>query len=123
METLDRVVSIPASERVGWVVLERELRDHGVRAGDRIRVTFQGWRRSNTTGNAYQLATVDVLRSLYELRSKRPSGMSQDFVPLAEIDRAAAAILNRSQMTDVYVGAAPRADRQGAWTRLSACGA
>ena len=62
LETLDRVVSIPASGRVGWVVLERELQDHSVQVGDRVRVTFKGWRRSNMTGNPYRWATVDVLR-------------------------------------------------------------
>src|SRR5205807_339448 len=51
--------------------------------------------------------------SLFEVRSKRPAGMAQVFVPVRELDRATSAILNRAQLTDVYIGAAPRTRESG----------
>lgn len=64
-----------------------------------------------------QLAAIagdEPLSSYFELRFKLTrGGMGQDFIPIRESYRAARAILNRSQTTDVYVGAAPRARRAG----------
>ena len=57
----------------------------------------------------------DAPRSQYfEVRWKRSSGgMGQDFVPLSEPDRVARMIRNRGQMTDTYIGLAPRTERKG----------
>ena len=64
-----------------------------------------------------QLATIagnEPVTSLFEVRAKRSTGrMDQLFVGVHELDRAAAAIVNRSQLVDVYVGAAPRTRREG----------
>jgi hypothetical protein len=52
--------------------------------------------------------------SRLEIRSKRPTGgMTQLFVSVRELDRAAHAILRRGQWTDVYIGAAPRTSENG----------
>jgi hypothetical protein len=53
--------------------------------------------------------------SYFELRWRRENskGMGQDFISVREAPRAARAILNRGQMGDVYVGAAPRARELG----------
>jgi hypothetical protein len=51
--------------------------------------------------------------SLFEVRWKRPLGMAQLFVPVRELDRAATAIRDRAQHSDVYVGAAPRVRESG----------
>lgn len=65
----------------------------------------------------FQLAMIagnEPPTSLFEIRSKRLlGGMTQVFVPVRELDRAASAIRNRAQMTDVYVGAAPRVRESG----------
>lgn len=53
--------------------------------------------------------------SLVEIRSRRLAGrgMSQMFVPVGEVDRAARAILNRGQSSDAFVGVAPRVRPEG----------
>jgi hypothetical protein len=65
-----------------------------------------------------QLAAIagnEPATSYFEIRSKRASGpgMQQDFIPIQELDRAARSAINRGQMTDTYVGAAPRTQRKG----------
>ncbi len=67
--------------------------------------------------------------SRLEVRSKRAKGgMSQAFFPVREPDRAARAITNLGQLTDVYVGAAPRVRECGraeaverVWTLWADC--
>ena len=53
--------------------------------------------------------------SYFEIRAKRVTGrgMDQDFIPLHDADRAARVLLNRGQMTDTYLGVAPRTERKG----------
>ena len=52
--------------------------------------------------------------SLIEIRAKRATGgMAQVFVGVRDLDRAMRVIDNRSQLTDVYVGAAPRTRPEG----------
>ena len=65
-----------------------------------------------------QLAMIagrEPATSYFELRAKRTTGagMHQDFIPIRELERAARAITNRGQLTDTYIGAAPRAKRKG----------
>jgi hypothetical protein len=65
-----------------------------------------------------QLAAIagnEPAASYFEIRSKRASrpGMRQDFIPIQELDRAARSAINRGQMTDTYVGVAPRTQRKG----------
>ena len=52
--------------------------------------------------------------SYFEIRAKRLTGrMDQDFIPLHDADRAARSLLNRGQITDAYLGVAPRTERKG----------
>jgi len=51
--------------------------------------------------------------SYFEIRAKRTTGWSQDWIPLREIDRAGASLVNRGQMSDTYLGVAPRTQRGG----------
>ena len=52
--------------------------------------------------------------SLVEIRAKRGTGgMAQVFVGVRELDRAVRVVTNRAQLTDVYVGAAPRSRPEG----------
>jgi hypothetical protein len=65
-----------------------------------------------------QLAVIagnEPATSCLEIRSKRARGpgMQQDFIPVRELDRAARCAINRGQMTDTYVGVAPRTQRKG----------
>lgn len=65
-----------------------------------------------------QLAAIigaEPFASFVELRFKRTSGSwGQDFVPVLEVERAAASAKNRSPFGDVYAGCAPRTERHGA---------
>jgi len=57
-----------------------------------------------------------------EIRWRRPGGpMRQQFVGVRELDRAVAAIMNLSQTSDVYVGAAPRCREAGTGDAVSRC--
>lgn len=51
----------------------------------------------------------------FEVRAKKISGkgMMQDWIPILELDRAARSVLNRGQLTDCYIGVAPRTQRNG----------
>jgi hypothetical protein len=65
-----------------------------------------------------QLAAIagnEPATSHFEIRSKRATGrgMNQDWIPVRELDRTARSAINRGQMTDTYIGAAPRAQRKG----------
>lgn len=63
-----------------------------------------------------QLAAItgnEPSSSYLELRFKTTQGMGQEWIPVFESDRAVRAIVNRSDVTDVYVGAAPRIARKG----------
>jgi hypothetical protein len=60
LRTADGVVSIPATARRGWSVLERELA--GVQVGDLITVRFVAW-RATIDGVRYRLARVEVHRA------------------------------------------------------------
>jgi len=51
--------------------------------------------------------------SYFEIRAKRATGWSQDWIPLREIDRAATSLVNRGLMGDTYLGAAPRTQHGG----------
>ncbi len=53
--------------------------------------------------------------SLLEIRSRRLTGhgMEQVFTPARELDRAARVIVNRGQLSDTYVGVAPRVRPEG----------
>lgn len=60
------------------------------------------------------IAGTEPATSLFELRFRLASGgMGQDFIPIRELERAARSIVNRGQLTDVYIGAAPRVRRDG----------
>jgi hypothetical protein len=61
------------------------------------------------------IAGSEPATSLFEIRSKRLAGggMDQTWIPVRDLDRAVSAITNRGQMTDVYVGAAPRVREGG----------
>jgi hypothetical protein len=65
-----------------------------------------------------QLAAIvgrEPATSLLEIRAKRPAGpgMRQIFVPVLEIDRAARALRNQGELSDVYVGVCPRGKEAG----------
>lgn len=64
----------------------------------------------------FQLAMIagnEPDSSLLEIRWRRPTGMGQTFVGVRELHRAATAIRHRAQLTDVYVGCAPRVRENG----------
>jgi len=65
-----------------------------------------------------QLAAIggaEPATSFFEIRARRAgrAGMTQDFIPVRDLDRAARSIANRGQLADTYVGAAPRVERKG----------
>ena len=64
-----------------------------------------------------QLAVIagnEPAGSYIELRFKRAGGgMAQDFIPVGELERAAASAVNRGQLGDVYLGVCPRTERSG----------
>lgn len=55
------VVSIAAAAKRGWSVFERELKRQNVQAGDRIKVTFVGWRQTTNEERRYRNVDVTVL--------------------------------------------------------------
>jgi len=61
------------------------------------------------------VAGAEPATSYFEIRSKRTTGagMSQDWIALREVERAAASLVNRGKLSDTYLGAAPRSHRKG----------
>jgi hypothetical protein len=55
------MVAFSATAARGWVVFERELADQHVRAGDRIAVTFLGWRATKDGERRYRAVRLEVL--------------------------------------------------------------
>jgi len=59
---------------------------------------------------------------LFELRWRRPGGqMRRQFVGARELDRAVVAIMNLSQIADVYLSAAPRCREAGSGDAVERC--
>jgi hypothetical protein len=70
--------------------------------------------RDALLGQLALIAGREPLTSYFELRIRLPRGrMVPVFVPLPEPERAAAIVLERAPLTDVYIGAAPRITRKG----------
>ncbi len=66
--------------------------------------------------------------AFFDVRRKTRGGMSQEFIPVGELDRAADRILADADRGDVYLGAAPRFEAAGgrrsirrAWTLWADC--
>lgn len=55
------VYSLPAVARAGWAVLEKSLVRERVRPGDRIAVSFLGWRATADGERRYRDTSVVVL--------------------------------------------------------------
>jgi hypothetical protein len=60
------VVSIAATAKRGWSVLERALRSEQVRVGDRVAVEFRGWRVTADQERRYRDVRVIVLNGPVE---------------------------------------------------------
>jgi hypothetical protein len=54
-------IAIAAAARRGWTVIERSLTDQQIRVGDRIAVTFLGWRRTADGEQQYRNVRLQIL--------------------------------------------------------------
>jgi hypothetical protein len=52
-------IAIPATSKRGALTIERALERLGISSGDRIKITFVGWRESRSTGHAYRDIRVE----------------------------------------------------------------
>jgi hypothetical protein len=61
------------------------------------------------------VAGFEPTSSYFEIRAKRVGGggMAQDFISLAELERALTSVANRGYLSDTYLGVAPRTQRTG----------
>lgn len=55
------VISLPATAKAGWAVLESELTKKDVAAGDRIAVRFTEWRQTKHGERRYRNVQVTVV--------------------------------------------------------------
>ena len=55
------IVCIAATARRGWSVLEKALVDDAVCEGDKVQVTFDGWRRTRDKERVYRSVHLMIL--------------------------------------------------------------